>query len=309
VTSHERFHTWTDDGWRLEADLFAPARPSAVAVLGHAMMVDRRTMDRPAGRGLASVLVARNTAVFNFDLRGHGASGPSARDGARFNYDDIVRFDVPAMVMAARSRFDLPVAFVGHSLAGHAAILAAGLFPALAPDALVALGANLWLPRFDPSLRAKLKKGATLAAWGALTRSLGHFDSRRFGMGSAAEPWPYVDQFVRFYFSNHLESRDGMHDYLGAMRSIERPVLAISSAGDTLLARPESVARFVGELVRAHVTHRVVTSDDISPPPSHMELVTSERSRPVWEEIAAWLHARLSPVGVSVGRSADGFHP
>ena len=81
------------------------------------MMVDRRTMDRPKGLGLASVLVAHGFAVLNMDFRGHGES--VLRTRRSFSFDDIVRNDVPALVFALRDRFpDLPRFLVGHSLGG-----------------------------------------------------------------------------------------------------------------------------------------------------------------------------------------------
>ena len=40
------------------------------------------------------------------------------------------------------------------------------------------------------------------------------------------------------------------------------PVLAYSSEGDALLARPVSVSRWLGEMSRALVTHRGVVGSD-----------------------------------------------
>src|SRR5262245_58590813 len=118
-----RFRMFTcRDGWRLDADLLVPEAPRAVAVLGHSMFANRRTLDR-RGRGLASHLAARGIAVLNFDLRGHGGSTPHAAGGGRWRYDDLVEQDVPAAVDFARRQFpSLPLACVGHSLFGHAAL-------------------------------------------------------------------------------------------------------------------------------------------------------------------------------------------
>ena len=63
------------DGWELELEVEeATGAPVAVAVLGHAMMVDRRSMDRPAGEGFASTLREAGIRVIRFDVRGHGGS-------------------------------------------------------------------------------------------------------------------------------------------------------------------------------------------------------------------------------------------
>lgn len=295
--AREPISTETTDGWFLRGELIRPEGPPvAAAVLGHAMMVDRRTMDR-GGRGLGTTLAERGVAVLSFDVRGHGASDPGAKDGGRWTYDAIVRFDVPAMVAEARRRYpDLPVVVVGHSLIGHAAMISAGLLPGQAPDAIVGLAANLWLPRFEPSLRRRLLKGALLLAWSGVTLPRGWFDPRPVRMGSAAEPWPYVWQFTSSYLRNALRSPDGRDDYIDALGRVDVPVLAISSTGDRLLAHPDAVGRFLEPMPRARVTHRILDARDVSPPPDHMQLVLDERCRPVWIEVAEWI-AALAPKG------------
>jgi predicted alpha/beta hydrolase len=284
----EPIETRTADGWRLRGDLHRPSGPPrAVAVLGHAMWVDRRTLDRPAGQGLASTLCARGLAVLSFDLRGHGESGPLPRDGAAFSYDDFVREDVPAVVAAARARYPgLPVTVVGHSLTGHAAMIACGRDPSRAPDAVVGLAANLWLPRFTATALRRQQKLASLLLWAAVSAPLGWFDARRFRLGSGGVPWAYVRQYLRCYRSDRLDSEDGRDDYLAALARVERPVLSIASEGDRLLAHPDDTARFLASMPRARVTRRVVTAADVSPPPDHMGLVLAPDCRPLWEEAA-----------------------
>lgn len=290
MTVREPIETTTDDGWTLRGEHLVPGgTPRACAVLGHAMMVDRRTMDRRSA-GLATTLADRGIAVLSFDLRGHGESGPGAAQGGSWSYDSFVRFDVPALVAEGRRRHpDLPVVLVGHSLAGHAAMISAGLAPDGAPDAVVGLAANLWAPRFEPSRVLRLAKGAALASWAAATVRRGFFDPRRLRMGTDAEPWPYVWQFLRMFLRDELSSLDGRDDYAAALGRVAVPVLAVSSTGDRLFGRPEAIERFLSLLPEGRVTHRVVTSDDVQPPPDHMGLVVAERCRPVWQEVADWI--------------------
>lgn len=294
----EPIETTTDDGWVLRGELARPSgEPIASAALGHAMMVDRRTMDR-RGAGLATTLAEHGIAALNFDLRGHGESGPSAKDGGRWSYDAFVRHDLPAITRAARERFPaVPAVLVGHSLAGHGALISAGVFPDRAPDAVVGLAANLWLPRFEPRRSLKVVKGATLLAWAATTLPRGWFDPRVVRMGTAAEPWPYVWQFARNYVTDRLMSLDGHDDYVAALGRAELPVLAVSSTGDRLLANPASVSAFLANMHRARVTHRIVTDRDISPAPDHMRLVVDARSAPIWVEIADFIRALASGGG------------
>lgn len=281
----------TEDGWLLRGELVCPDAPKLVAVLGHAMMVDRRTMDR-RGEGLATTLATAGIAALNVDLRGHGESGPSAREGARYGLDDFVRGDLPAMVRFARAAFPgLPVSVVGHSLAGTSALLAAGVTPAWAPDAIVTLAANMGLPRHEPSVvRLGLKVGAYLT-WAALTLPRGLFDPRPLRLGSDAEPWSYAGPYVRVGLGGAFQSRDGSVDYLAAMAAVRVPVLVVASEGDRVLAPPDAVFRFADELRSAPLEKRRLTGASA---PSHMGIVTSAAARPHWEGVAAWLLARLA---------------
>lgn len=260
------------DGWLLRGE--RRPGPGPVVVCGHAMMVDRRTLDRPRGEGLVSALAAAGLDVIAMDARGHGESGPSADEGGRWRYDDVVRRDVPAMVQLGREVAEgRPVYVLGHSLVGHAAVIAAGLGEP--PDGVVALAPNLWAPSLEPRRWARWAKAATLRVWHAVTRARGYWDAPGLGQGTDAEAEPYVGQFVEMW-------RDDRLGYEAALARARIPVLAWSSRGDRLLAHPDAVARFLA-LSAADVEHRVV--DDLS----HMGLVTRPEARPIWEASAAWM--------------------
>src|SRR5512139_2962881 len=99
----ERFSVVTDDGWTLRGDLLlTEGAPRAVVVTTHAMMTDRRSMDRATGSGLASTLASRGFAVLNADFRGHGESREEGRD---FDLEAIALHDVPALCDHARRAF------------------------------------------------------------------------------------------------------------------------------------------------------------------------------------------------------------
>lgn len=292
--SRRPVHFATDDGWLLRGELVAlegPSPPRAIAVLAHAMMADRRTMDRPRGMGLASTLARRGVEVLLMDLRGHGQSGPTAREGGTYLYDDFVHHDIPCLVDAARgSRPDLPVAIVGHSLGGHATLAAAGLYPERAPDILVGIAANMWVPHTEPDPIRRAAKGLTLGTWAAVARLGGRFDPRWLGARADAEPWPYVSQFAAMYRRDRWSSDDGRIDYEAAARRAALEVLSIASEGDRILAEPVVVRRFFSMAERSTVTHRVVRHGELGGrAPGHMGLVTERRCAPLWEEIAAFV--------------------
>lgn len=282
----------TDDGWILRGERRGPASAPAVVVLGHAMMVDRRTMDRPRGAGLASTLVEHGLEVALLDARGHGDSGPHATDGARWSYDDVVRFDVPAMVDAGREIANgRAVVLLGHSLIGHAGLITAGLLPERAPDALVAYAPNLWAPHLEPSPAARALKGLSIRAWTAWTALHGAFDPAPFGLGRAVEAAPYVEHFRAMWARDRLTDPSGATDYERAMARARLPVLAFASDNDRLLARPAAVERFLGLAPNADVELEVLRGPGA---PDHAGFVTTTESRPLWEKTARWILARVA---------------
>jgi predicted alpha/beta hydrolase len=229
-------------------------------------------------------------AVLNFDVRGHGQSRPTANNGGTWTYDDIVQADIPAMIEAARRHYPKQsVAIVGHSLVAHAAMIHAGLKPKESAEAIVSFGGNLWMPDLEPSLWTRLLKGGCLIAWAAISFPLGRFDAPFFGMGSDAEPWPYVKQLVLMYLRNELKSLQGIDDYKQALGQVRIPVLSFASEGDRWFGHPEAVTHFLSLLKKAKVKNRIIKQHKGEPPIGHMELVTSQASKPYWIEAGKWI--------------------
>jgi predicted alpha/beta hydrolase len=300
----------TSDGWLLRGEVIAQGlekRP--VALLLHAMMASRKTMDRPRGAGLGSVLAARDYGVVSFDLRGHGESGPSARDGARYSYDDYVLRDIPAVVEFVRDMFpDRPVVVVGHSLGAHATLAAVGVFPDKSPvstfgassrlrrsapqtpDAVVSIAGNMWLPSCEPNPVRRAQKTAQLAVFLGLAETWGYFDPRPLRFGTDAVALPYVRQFWAMWSTDRYGSMDGEVNYREALKRVAIPVFSVTSEGDTLLAHPASVELFLAPIAERFKTLRMLRANEVGGrAPDHMGLVTNAASRVVWDEIADWI--------------------
>ena len=277
----------TDDGWTVDVD-FRPhrgARKGAVVVL-HAMMVDRRSMDRPLGQGLASCLSNQGWDVYLADFRGHGQSGPGPKLGGRWSYDDLVYRDVPALVTAARQQGG-PVYVWGLSLGGHVSAASAGV-GACEPDGLVLLSANVWMPGLEPSRLRRRVKGAQMALFRWITEMRGHFPSRRLRMGPANESLEYVRDLHRFWRSDSWCSRHG-EDWLHGLSTYGGRVLAVVGKGDRHLAHVEGARRWVEHFPEPTFWHVGVRDHGLTIAPDHVGLGADPRCRPLWLSAERWM--------------------
>ena len=295
AATREPFDTRCEDGWRLRGEWVLPRDPRAVAIAGHAMLADRRTLDRPFGQGLVSTLARHSIAVLWPDLRGHGTSGPRAEDGGDWGYDDLVERDVPALVDAARSRFPgLPVFAVGHSLFGHVALAHAARHPAVPLAGIAMISCNMWNPEWRRPLN-RLRRGVLLELASAVGTLVGRFPARRLGVGSNDEAVQYVQDLARFSRAGDWRARDGF-SYYAALPRVRVPVRAWVGAGDHLLSPPSEARGIVSPIPGARldvVGRRTGLPFD----PGHMETVLDARARPVWEDVATF-----------IGTKAQGWH-
>jgi predicted alpha/beta hydrolase len=284
----------TADGDSLGAELAEPVgrRIVGTAVFAHPMFANKTVFARPRGHGVARLFLAAGWRTLAFDFRGHGESksqGKSVTPEERpWDYDDLVRVDLPTVVDAARARWPRSrLVVVGHSLGGHVALAAQGA-GLIAADALVVAGANVWMRHLETSRRIWLMKLATIAGMAALATRHRYFPARALRLGSDDEAAPYVDSLARFAFRGRWTSKDGTVDYEAGLASIKAPTLAITSKGDTLYCRPASSDRMLHKVEAC--THHCIDEDDRGgPAPGHMAMVTHAQSRNAWRYALAWL--------------------
>lgn len=290
------------DGWLLRVWDFSPlprVAPRGIVVLGHAMMVDSRTLCRPDRPTIAAVLVAAGFRVLVPDLRGHGESGPLAGQGGKWVDDDIVG-DVGHYVELARAlEPELPLALVGHSLFGHAALAwlgqhAQGTGREVA--AIVAIACDVWNRRFEASrLRWWLKRGLHALAV-ALAWLVGYMPARKLRIGTADESLGYFLQFHQWITSDRWCDRSGAIDYHAGLANITCPFLHMLSEGDPLYARPASALQMSAIVPTREA---LVLGRDDAPGalarlrPNHMPVLTSPGSKLAWHWVAGWLSRKL----------------
>jgi predicted alpha/beta hydrolase len=282
----------TDDGVTLAVEHFPPPGDAHGACwLGHAFLANRRSLDRSGG-GLASAIAAAGLHAYAVDLRGHGLSQP---DGAPlpWTYADLIRHDLPAVTRFVRERHpDLRVGAVGHSLTGHAALAWLGTTGERPLDAVVTIGANIWLRRLEPSRVRWAKKRAVLGFLRGISLVAGKVPAKAVGFGSEDAPATFMREFLRWSRTDSWSSPEGV-DYLASLARVRAPVLAVMGTGDKLLCHPVCGEAFHRRLTAAPLDLHVAGRGDLGFDPGHMEMVTDKRSKPLWTRIAAWLADRL----------------
>ena len=288
-----------EDGWDLSLLDFAPESAAWGCVLmGHAMMVDRRTLCRPDRDTIAATLCEAGLRVLVADARGHGASGPLAHEGGRWGYDELVD-DTGLLVARARELApELPLALLGHSLFGHTSLAWLGMHPQAPVDAIVHFGSTVWSPETEPSRLKWAVKSAILHGTAWIAGGLGRAPIRRIGMGNMDEPAPYWKDFSDMSRRGCWSRRDGT-SYREGLKKLPQPSLIISSEADPHFGNPREIDAFssplgkkrellaLGRLPSEHPLHAIV--------PDHMAMITDPSSRPVWEHVAAWLRATMRP--------------
>ena len=309
----------THDGWSLRTDVHAPPGDAVgVAVLAHALMARRTEFSRPRPRGVAALLVERGWRVVAFDFRGHGDSRPpplrertSERGpgGQRQGYDDFVAGDLAAVCAFAREQSSgtVPVVVVGHSLGGHAALVAHATGVAAVDGVAGIASAPPFLRDHEPSRARWLVKRATFASMLAVARRVGRFPARALRLGSDDETLESCEDFERFARTGRWTTRDGRVDYLEALAGVRIPVLEVVSAADRFECVPVCGERFVASCRGPREVMHVTRCDGGLPPPSHMGLVTSGHVGDVWDGIEKWMRrVPVSTTGVAPRPSPSG---
>ena len=222
--------------------------------------------------------------------------------GAQWTYDDLVQFDLPALVSGVRARAgEEGLVYIGHSLGGHTGLAAAGagLFQA-PPDAYVCLSANIWRPSLEPNAFLRLKKGIQFWLFAQVARRMGYFPARGIRMGSCNEAGDYAIDLYRAWAEDHWGSRDGSIDYTAALSEIRCPVLSVVGKGDALMAHPVGARAWFSAVGSPKAEFWLAEKGrfGLSFDPDHMTLVTSEESRPIWGVIEEWMRHTIENRGM-----------
>ena len=333
-------YAYTADGWRLGVRHYRPETPDPSklpVILCHGLGLNA-TFWTITDNHLPSQLNAKGYEVFVFDIRGSGENGrpgwhdrfnralrqtPFRERGERFwNADDLMRFDVPAILdYVKRETGRDRVNWVGHSMGGML------MFPylELEPSAherianFVAMGSTVILtdtPKRDMLMANRAIRTLNLfASPGRLGRPLTYFrmpgmntiDSfyysednvdrltvSRFYGYTLEDPGPgafrQLDQYLK---RGHMRSADGRVDYSNLLNRVKTPILMVAGEADIISDVPSTELTYaaLGSLDKTLMTfgtrHGQVADY------GHCDLVWSRHApRELFPPIIDWLDQR-----------------
>jgi pimeloyl-ACP methyl ester carboxylesterase len=243
------------------------------------------------GQGFGRFLAAAGFDCWIAEMRGHGSSErPRA-----WTMHHWIRCDAPAAIGAVLEHTGADrCLWVGHSAGGVVGAGAVGHAPELAER----LAGMVLLGSPGPAgLRGARRVGARAAQ--ALFQALpwARLPGAPFGLGPEHEPAPLIREWMRWNLAGTWRTPEA-GDYLSALADVDVPLLAVSGAGDRVLAPPHAVADLVsrfGSIDRTFVVAGVRQGFDADY--GHAGMMVSRGAREeVWPLVREWLLARSTVV-------------
>ena len=260
------------DGFPLHATLY-DANSDRAMVVASAMGVKRRYYD-----AFAQHLAKSGTSVVTFDYRGIGDSRPRSLRGFEGSMLDWGRYDIPGVIeWIVREVRPKSLAYTGHSCGGQLAGAAPNIS---AVDRFVFVCAQSGYWRHWPGIRA-YGLGALWLAMPLVSRLIGYFPSRLFGLGSEDLPRNVASQWATW-------GRDPEYIFAGIdpapYARIPAPILAYSFRDDHYAPR-RAVDALLAKYSAAPVTrvHREERGF------GHFDFFRKSKGAPLWDDVTRWL--------------------
>lgn len=282
---HDELAARTADGVTLRLDrVRASGHRRGVLVCLHAMMTDGRYFGARRADSFARAVAGAGFDILVADFRGHGHSTPPRAGPDDWSFDDLVEFDLPAIIAAAAhasgcAPADLTI--LGHSLGGLVATAALGTGRIPPPRALLLASTAVWLP----GRTGLLHRRALMAAYRHLTALLGRAPIRALRAGTADEAATYIEQLTGWVRAARWTSLRGV-DYLAALSSITTPTYPIVCARDWMCT-PHDAISFAERIPTAAQPRIVGRAYGDAVDSGHFELFTRPELHPVWRALLA----------------------
>ena len=234
---------------------------------------------------LASCLAGHGLAVALHEWRGIGSSDRRAGRHSDWGYRELLDFDLPAGLAAAREATGLARAWLGgHSLGGQLAALYAGLHvQSVAGLVLVASGAPYW--RCFP-FGGLFYLACALAPWWA--RVYGYFPGRRLRL-AGNEARSLIADWACSARSGRYAAAGMREDLERRLASLRLPVLGLRMRDDRL-APAASLAWLVGKMPLAEREEEELGPQQLGGEAGHFSWMLMPE--PVAARIAHWIETR-----------------
>ncbi|MBI4514295.1 MAG: alpha/beta fold hydrolase [Deltaproteobacteria bacterium] len=317
----------TADAWDIALHRYRGQRrdlPPLIICPGYAC--NRHFVDFDERYSLARFCARRGFDTWVLELRGRGYSEAVFGGGSRgWNFDDLVRFDVPAAIAYVRGRCEerRPV-WIGHSMGGMVVYAALGQDPELGKSlsGLVTIASPVGFPAVASPLARGLgslllalplpqrlpQRSVLVALWSVMAHS-GRFpevgmNRRNLDQAAFGRALPLfmcnvarakVQQFTRWSLTGQFRSNDGATDYRANLSRITTAALIIAGAADQL-APPETVGLAFDRLGSAEKLYReFARRQQDSADYGHVDLIFGRRApEEVFPTISDWIENGLS---------------
>ncbi|WP_414650280.1 alpha/beta fold hydrolase [Duganella sp.] len=270
------------DGTAIGASLWTAGQARAVVLLHPATAVSQTFY-----QAFATYLCGRGLHVLTYDYRGIGRSRPRDLRDTKVSMADWMEDDVGAVTRWAAARFPgLPLLAVGHSVGGHAILLASST-SALRAGVLIA--AHAGVTRTIRGAAERLRIWCVLRVLGPLLcRALGYMPCRRLGLGEDL-PAGVMRQWGRWTSLPHYFYDDPALDAARRAARVDMPLLVLGMEDDPW-ANPTAIALLLAPAVNAAVERRQIVPREVGVAAiGHMGFFRKRHADILWPGVGDWL--------------------
>lgn len=233
---------------------------------------------------LAAELTGRGWSVAAIEQRGLGASNLRPSREHTWGFADVVHDDLPvALDWVRRQAPDQPLYLLGHSLGGHYATIAAGLYAEGIDGVVLPACGSPWVEAYDDPTRARIRQ--LIEAIPVLHEQHGYYPGAEVGFGGD-EARGVMDDWRHLARTNRYRIAGDDTTIATQVAAYDGPVLMVRMADDDF-APERAVAAGMARFTARRPTERVLDADDIGGPADHYGW--ARRPTAVVDVIEDWL--------------------
>lgn len=271
-------------GYRLPLQWFAAEAAAATVVVMPALGMGARFY-----QPLALAMQDKGFNVALLEQRGHGDSPWRASRRCDWGFRETLINEIPAALewLTATAPHQ-PVYLMGHSLGGHYAAMAAGLYPKQVNGVILAACGSPWVGGFNGDTARKLKWLCRLIP--PACALLGYYPGKQLGFGDR-EARTLMTDWVAVAKTNRYQASGLSQDLDSGIAAYTGPVLCLRMQDDVFAPRG-AVHAVSDKFIQAEVEHRVFNAQVLGDKADHFRWARTPAT--VAETIQGWLERVLS---------------